>query len=344
MRTTALVIIGSSSTARIRSGGSAPPGPAESGDGSAGTNVSTSGNVVRNVVPVPSAEVTSMRPPCWSTIPNTIARPRPVPPSPLVVKNSLNTRARTSALMPTPESTTSTTPCPSSATTRRRIVPPIGSASTALKMRLVISSRSCAGEPWIVGWPAASTCRLIGRPSACAASRQRGAVSWAASRTTVLRSTRLLFSSGAARVKQEQPFDGLTPVQGGLGGGRQQVVELPQVRGILLHRSPRQVAVAGHQHQRLVEIVRDAGGHLAQRAQLLRLRHPLALLLGPPGFGDVLGVNHHRLGRHEHVAERQFALDPRGPIPVSHLAPESAVLRQTHLQIGQDLRRVRIPD
>src|SRR5579859_3436125 len=41
MRTTALVIIGSSSTARIRSGGSAPPGPAESGDGSAGTDVST---------------------------------------------------------------------------------------------------------------------------------------------------------------------------------------------------------------------------------------------------------------------------------------------------------------
>ena len=57
---------------------------------------------MRKVVPSPGADCTSMCPPCCSTIPNTIARPRPVPPSPLVVKNGSNTRAWTSALMPTP--------------------------------------------------------------------------------------------------------------------------------------------------------------------------------------------------------------------------------------------------
>ena len=92
---------------------------------------------------------------------------------------------------------------------------------------------------------------------------------------------------------------------------RQQVLDVRQIRRILHQRLTGQVAVAGHQHQRLVEIVGDAARHLAQRTQLFGLRHRLALLLGLPGFGDVLGVDHHRLRRHEHVGEHQIVA--RGP-------------------------------
>ena len=154
----------------------------------------------------------------------------------------------------------------------------------------------------MVGWPSASTCRLMGRPSACAASRQRGAVSCAASRTTLLEVHRLAVLLGRRAREQQQPFDRLAAVQGRLSGRGQQVLELRQIRRILDQRLAGQVAVAGHEHQRLVEIVGDAARHLAQRAQLLRLRHRLALLLGLLGFGDVLGVDHDRLRRHEHVA------------------------------------------
>ncbi len=41
--------------------------------------VMIAGNRIRNVVPLPTVEVTLMSPPLWVTIPCTIARPRPEP-------------------------------------------------------------------------------------------------------------------------------------------------------------------------------------------------------------------------------------------------------------------------
>ena len=66
----------------------------------------------------------------------------------------------------------------------------------------------------------------------------------------------------------QEPLDRHAPVQSRLSGRRQQVLELDEIRRILQQRLAGQVAVAGHQHQRLVEIVGDARGHLAQSAQL----------------------------------------------------------------------------
>ena len=169
----------------------------------------------------------------------------------------------------------------------------------------------------MVGWPSASTCRLIGRPSAWAASRQRGAVSCAASRTTLLRSTGWPSCSGAARVNSSSRLTVSPPSRAAWVVVVSKSSSSARFGGSCDQRLAGQVAVAGHEHQRLIEIVGDAARHLAQRAQLLGLRHRLALLLGLLGFGDVLGVDHDRLRRHEHVGERQVALAPGGPVAVA---------------------------
>ena len=63
------------------------------------------GSMTRKVVPAPSADSTSIRPPACCTMPKTVARPRPVPLSgPFVVKNGSKSRAFTSSVMPVPVS------------------------------------------------------------------------------------------------------------------------------------------------------------------------------------------------------------------------------------------------
>ena len=120
MRTTALVIIGSSSTASTRNARTRLDSRVAAGASwtqlrRGATRRSGKASAERRARRrAPSAP--RCCPPCCSTMPNTIARPRPVPLSPLVVKNGSNTRSWTSALMPTPESATSMMPCPSSTT------------------------------------------------------------------------------------------------------------------------------------------------------------------------------------------------------------------------------------
>ena len=194
----------------------------------------------------------------------------------------------------------------------------------------------------MTGWPSASTCRLIGRPSAWAASRQRGAVSCAASRTTLLRSTGWLSCSGAARVNSSSRLTVSPPSRAAWVVVVSKSSSSARFWRILDQRLPGQVAVAGHQHQRLIEIVGDAAGHLAERAQLLRLRHRLALLLGLLGFGDVLGVEHDGVRRHEHVADCQIPLAARRPIAVAHLTADRALLGDAGQQIDQNLGLERV--
>ncbi len=67
----------------------------------------------------------------------------------------------------------------------------------------------------------------------------------------------------------QQALDRLAAIQGCLCCREEQVVELRQVRRLLDQCLASQLAIARHQHQRLVQIVCDTTGHLAERTQLL---------------------------------------------------------------------------
>ena len=88
------------------------------------------GNVNRTVVPSPAALMMSMSAPWRWAMPYTMARPRPEPRSPLVVKNGSRQRRRVASSMPAPVSLTSMN-------TRREMPLP---ASSACPVRSV----SCA--------------------------------------------------------------------------------------------------------------------------------------------------------------------------------------------------------
>src|SRR6185369_859109 len=86
------------------------------------------GRVKWNVLPRPTSLSTQMRPPCKVTSRFEIARPRPVPPYRRVVelsacRNSSNTYACASGLMPTPVSATETVTHPSAAAAETETVP-----------------------------------------------------------------------------------------------------------------------------------------------------------------------------------------------------------------------------
>ncbi len=133
-------------------------------------------------------------------MPNTIGRPRPVPRSPLVEKNGSRQRRRTSSVIPVPVSLTSrntwgtggvvrgSSPAGASRMpVRIRMFPPSGIASTALKMRLVSSSRSSDSLPRILGIGRMSASTRIVRPLPRASSRHRGRVRATACSTIWLR-------------------------------------------------------------------------------------------------------------------------------------------------------------
>ena len=65
------------------------------------------GSAGQNVVPLPGSLSISRSAPCRCATPYTIARPSPVPRSPLVVKNGSRQRRRVSSSMPMPVSVTS---------------------------------------------------------------------------------------------------------------------------------------------------------------------------------------------------------------------------------------------
>jgi hypothetical protein len=92
-------------------------------------------------VPRPTSLATVIVPPKPVTMRWQIDSPRPVPtPTGLVVKNGVNSRARTSGGMPVPVSAISTTTCPSGATPVVTVIVcvgvPLGIAWAALTTRL----------------------------------------------------------------------------------------------------------------------------------------------------------------------------------------------------------------
>ena len=90
------------------------------------------GITIRNVVPVPTWLSTMMRPPCRSTMPWTIDRPRPDPsPTSLVVKNGSKIFGITSGGMPGPSSATVISTSSAFFWAAMRIVPPLSRVPTA---------------------------------------------------------------------------------------------------------------------------------------------------------------------------------------------------------------------
>ncbi len=137
-------ISGLSSTisTRLPAGTAVEPRVLPSAGNSAGT-----GRLTTKVVPRPSALSTSIAPPWRFTMPQTTARPSPLPWAPLVLKKGSNTRRRVSSDMPQPPSSARTTTWPPSVAVRKVNRPPAGIASSALLSRLRNASRSSSAVP-----------------------------------------------------------------------------------------------------------------------------------------------------------------------------------------------------
>jgi hypothetical protein len=76
--------------------------------------------------------------------------------------------------------------------------------------------------------------------------------------------------------EREQPLDRLRAVHRGPDHHLQRLAGAGQVRRRAVQGPGRQIAVAGHQPEVLVQVVRDAAGQLAERPQLLVLGLALA--------------------------------------------------------------------
>ena len=147
------------------------------------------GSRIVNVEPAPSTVSTRISPPCRDTMPYTMASPSPVPLGPLVEKKGSKIRLRTDSDMPTPVSATVTSTRSPRSRVARRICPPRGSASTALRIRFVRTSRSSEGCPSTGGTAPRSSASWIGTPRDWDSSRHRVRVISTASRIAWFTST-----------------------------------------------------------------------------------------------------------------------------------------------------------
>src|SRR5215831_18201762 len=184
-----------------------------------------------------------------------------------------------SSVMPMPVSRTSMTTQPdSSAAARMDSSPPSGMACTAFKMRRTRASRSSKAMPSTGGRASISWEMVMTTPRRSASSRQRGAVRSSAS-----------YHRGQAH-----------GAEGDLGLARHEVLEAahggrglegdithdhePAMRGgVLGGVAEEQLRVGEDGGQRVVEVVGEATHRLAQRAQVVPLLEPAAVLRYPPG-------------------------------------------------------------
>ncbi len=115
----------------------------------------------------------------------------------------------------------------------------------------------------------------------------------------------------------------------------QRFVQRLGIDGRSAHGSLGNVAVAGDQRQRLIEVVGDAAGHLPQCAQFLRLRQHLALLLGIFALGNV-----HLSSDQAHCPASRIAEHARiAGEPAHHpIGPHHAVF---HVEVVAVLERLR---
>ena len=223
---------------------------------------SRNGRNTRNTLPSPGSLSTVIVPPCSSTIFETIARPRPTP-SILVVKNGLKMLSRFLGSMPEPRSITaiSTGPVDLARLHRDAAVP--------------------------AGWPArrsAADCRSrapsIGDPSGRAECRANSSCRWQRRTADVLRSISAMPRRSLRQVGV------LQPQCSGRAKSRKRVIsELvrstseemnPAISARLRFRLDDLAQHFGrsfHGAQRIAQLVRQAGGELAQRGQPFGAAH-----------------------------------------------------------------------
>ena len=124
-----------------------------------------------------------------------MASPKPEPPSPLVEKKGSKHLCTVSGVIPIPVSEISSLTRPISPLVRKRSRPPAGMASTALKIKLVNTSRSSAATPAITGILRRSFSMLIVALLLSPCRCQREVVSERASSIIWFKSTGSRFSS-----------------------------------------------------------------------------------------------------------------------------------------------------
>ena len=231
-------------------------------------------------VPLPTSLDTVTAPPDWLAKPCTCDRPSPVPlPTGLVVKNGSNTRSSRSGAMPVPVSiiaSATNSPAsgpaaePASSTTLRAcnvMVPPSGMASRALTA-ILTSARSSSPR-------STSTGQILSSMSMVKSilPRSEGA---SMSRTASMRARRST-TTGINCWRREKASNCRVSFSPRAGGGADRLDRLHLLR---LAQPPLQdLRVARHDHQQVVEVVRDAAGELADRLHLLRLGELLARFL-----------------------------------------------------------------
>ena len=225
------------------------------------------GNVISNVAPPSGETPMAMRPLCVTTTFCTIARPRPVPDG-LVVKNGRNTRSRTAGAMPGPLSCTAST---HSALAPRRSRPrpaTAGGAPAALRRLDAVANQVAEHLPQqhLVAVDRRRTRRRRDRPRAAArAARPRPRARPAAPRSTGENAT----WSGRRSSGSWSPPCPSASVS----------CRMPSTYGPVLRRQRLRIdqpAVAVDRRQAVAELVRDAGGQLAEPRQ--RLLEPQLLL------------------------------------------------------------------
>ena len=250
------------------------------------TCADVAGSAIVNVVPLPGALSTLMRPPDSLTIARTVARPRPVPlPSGLVVKNGSKICACTSGDIPVPVSVTAMLDHEPVASAMARVLirnsPPRGMASRALIARLRSACSTWPRSAWTGGTAGSSeVINVTCSPSRRLAIEDRSVMSALTSKTES--------SRGALAAEGEE----LARQRGGAIDGLQDLAKIV-ARHLVRQFRLDEARVAGNDGQQVVEIVRDAAGHPADDLHLLRLAQ---LRFEQPALGHVDERAHQPLG------------------------------------------------
>ena len=215
-------------------------------------------------------------------------------------------------------------------------VPPSGMASTALNTRFMSASRISLSTAAMRGSAGASSiCRSMTAPRCCAMSLQRARVRSTTCSTSRLRSTGTSEALRLARaIELAHARDRLRDVvDGALDGLELLAPALAQSRFAFQQR----FGVQRHGRDGVVDVVRDAAGHLPQRAQPLLLHH-LLLGLAQVVVGLLQGAVELRLVRGQRGVfaglAQEFALAAAEGVGVAARADQHA----EHLALDQERR------
>ena len=221
------------------------------------------GQARQNVAPPSGLLTAQSRPPCAATIERQIVSPSPRPCS-LVVKNGSNSRSTASAGMPLPQSAIETCSMPSPS----RAVDTVSvrsagwlalMASQALTIRFSSTCCSCTRSPCTVGRPGASS---------RADRRRRATISSACARASDFRRDlveierlELRFALLQQRAQPADDFAGALVV---VHDVVENLADLGQIERLLRQEALGRLGVAQDRRQRLVQLVGQRAGELAE--------------------------------------------------------------------------------